>query len=72
VVYAAYLHTGRLWLPSMNLPSVSWFSGTPKLEPVGLPVEPTWRWRENGKWHYGDSPPKGVKAERIDRSATEE
>lgn len=70
IVYAAYLRTGKFWLPTFgNLPSISWFGVSPKLQSLEAPAEPTWRWRESGRWHYGDSPPPGIPAERIDSAA---
>lgn len=68
IIYAAYLKTGRFYVPAFSMPH--WFAGSPKMEALEAPDEPTWRWRENGQWHYGDKPPVGTAAERIDKHAT--
>lgn len=33
--------------------------------PLAKPSEPTYKWRLNGQWHYGDTPPEGVNAIRL-------
>jgi hypothetical protein len=78
--YLVYLKTGRLfipWISTLNSPAS--FSAPelslPKLssEPSyrdfssnNTPQSQTYKWRENGQWVYGDKPPKGVDATRID------
>lgn len=72
--YAVYLKTGRLWIPEWDVQSLSMpsFSGTIKqpaarMESVGKPTEPTYKWLKDGRWHYGDMPPPGVKAQLISK-----
>ena len=65
VIYTA---TGRTWQPKIELPSFGSSTAASKMKTLEAPTEPTWRWRQNGRWHYGDKPPAGVKAERIDKS----
>lgn len=69
--YLISLKTNRIWLPvdlgavDVSLPqSLS----KPKMSTLPPPTQETWRWRENGRWHYGDNPPKHVDAERIDQT----
>ena len=72
--YIGYLRTGQFWLPAipyslsqLSLPALeSNTSSTPaNSTPVEAPTEPTYKWRENGQWHYGDEPPAGAKAISI-------
>lgn len=64
--YLSYLRTGQFWLPNistgvtqLSLPLVD---SPPSMNPVEAPTEPTYKWRKDGQWHYGDEPPEGVKA----------
>lgn len=72
--YLVYLKTGRFWVPSFSTPNISMpFSGKPILDkkPTGTPVtkpnSPSYKWIEGGRWHYGEKPPKGVDAIRLDK-----
>ena len=69
--YAAYLKTGRFWVPAWELPRFSMpsFSGmfddNASMQPITKPTEPTYKWHKDGRWHYGDAPPPDVKAQKI-------
>ena len=70
--YAAYLKTGRFWIPEWNVQSLSMASfssifkqQTVSMEPISKPTERTYKWQKDGRWHYGDAPPPNVKAELI-------
>ena len=64
VIYTA---TGQTWKPSIAWPDFDAVLPSPTMSTLEAPDQPTWRWRENGRWHYGDTPPEGVQAERIDK-----
>lgn len=72
VAYAAYLRTGQFWIPTVRVPAVTGFWNQPEMNSLEAPTTPTWRWRQNGIWHYGDSPPNGVDAQRVDSAASTE
>ena len=70
--YAVYLKTGRFWVPNWNVQSLSMpsLSGmfkdqTPSMQPISKPTKATYKWHKDGRWHYGDVPPPGVKAQLI-------
>lgn len=72
--YLSYLKTGKFWVPSFSAPSISMpFSNKPVLDkkpsavPVTSPSVPSYKWIENGRWHYGEKPPKGVDAIKLDK-----
>ena len=85
--YVVYLRTGSFWVPvarvpSISLPSFSSFSrlfsdDSVSVEPVGETVSlkninvPSYKWQQKGIWHYGDTPPQGINAIRIDGSSVE-
>ena len=66
VIYTA---TGQTWRPSISWPDFADLKPAPEMSTLEAPDEPTYRWRQNGRWHYGDKPPEGVNAERIDKGA---
>ena len=39
----------------------------PKLEPLEPISQPAYKWLDRGRWVYGDTPPFGVDAIRIDK-----
>ena len=82
--YLVYLQTGKFWLPVLRVPNISVpsfaslqglvsaslseadkFSADVNLDNVSAP---TYMWLHNGSWHYGDVPPEGMNATRIDGS----
>ena len=72
--YLGYLRTGQFWLPtiphsvsqlSLPMPESNTSSTPANGNPVEPPTEPTYKWRENGQWHYGDEPPAGAKSISI-------
>ncbi|MEM7358030.1 MAG: hypothetical protein AAF431_02915 [Pseudomonadota bacterium] len=72
--YLGYLRTGQFWIPTfpqtisqLSVPEfdLNTTSATENRKPVEAPTEPTYKWRENGQWHYGDEPPAGAKAISI-------
>ena len=73
--YLVYLKTGNFWIPSFDLSSVSRsisigspkMSILPKLEELQKTGKPVYKWVQNGRWHYGDTPPKGVKSQIVSR-----
>lgn len=72
--YLVYLKTGRFWVPSFSASQLSMpFSDEPILDtkptgkPVTTPSVPSYKWIENGRWHYGEKPPKGVDAIKLDK-----
>jgi len=74
--YAAYLNTGKFWIPSipsftsnntLELPSLS---KEPVLQSVQPPSEPTYKWFQNGRWHYGDNVPEGFEAIKISKEVS--
>jgi len=69
VIYTA---TGKTWQPTIFWPSFSFLSSSPDMSTLEAPNQPTWRWRQNGRWHYGDKPPSGVTAERIDNAGKDQ
>lgn len=72
IVYAGYLRTGHFWFPAVKAPVLSGLWKQPEMNSLEAPTSPTWRWRQNGVWHYGDSPPEGVDAQRLDSAASNE
>ena len=76
--YVVYLKTGRFWVPDLSISNLNkpklFGSKTPVMEPVLAPTEntykkPTYKWWANGHWNYGQTPPEGVKAIRLDKKA---
>jgi len=73
--YLVYLKTGRFWMPSfsssdikapeLSLPQFGKPSYT-DFSTSNTPKSKTYKWRENGQWVYGDTPPEHVNAIRID------
>lgn len=66
--YLFYLKTGQFWKPdfsSIATPSIPSFSRAPKMEPLPVPKETLYKWRKNGRWVYGDKPPKGSKPQPV-------
>lgn len=70
--YLVYLKTGKFWKPSLSNIDISMpeFLKTkaPVMTPVSGPTETTYKWYKNGQWYYGQVPPKGVDAIRIDKN----
>jgi len=68
--YLVYLKTGQFWKPSwsnINISTPTFFSqNVPVMESVTVPSETTYKWRQAGQWHYGEKPPNGVDAIRVD------
>lgn len=69
--YLVYLKTGCFWMPSWSNVNISMPAflggGDATLEPVTSPTEPTYKWWANGQWNYGQTPPEGVNAIRLDK-----
>ena len=67
--YIGYLRTGQYRLPALKLPQL--FLPNPvgeiNMSAVQAPAEPTYKWRINGRWYYGDVPPQGVDALLISK-----
>ena len=79
-----YLRTGNFFLPfsstsNFSFPSLSFFSGLGEHDAINVELKgetvglkdlqgPSYKWLENGNWHYGDAPPENVNAIRIDGS----
>ena len=68
--YVVYLKTGKFWKPSWSNVNISMpellGSGAPNMQSITAPEEPTYKWRQGGQWHYGQKPPKGMDAIRVD------
>lgn len=69
--YLVYLKTGRLFVPKLTKPEISLPSILDKpaysdFSSIEAPKVETYKWRENGQWKYGDTPPKNVDAIRVD------
>lgn len=73
--YLVYLNTGRFWVPqlpsNLTMPAFLKREYKPSMEPVSEPTEPTYKWMKNGQWYYGQKPPKGVNAVRLDKGEAE-
>ena len=70
--YINYLRTGQFWLPTVSmssikssLPSFDSVPSAPKMNTLEAPNEAVYKWRVNGEWVYGDTPPAGVDAQRV-------
>lgn len=67
--YISYLKTGRFWVPTISFSSVKSslqsFRGAPVMQTLEAPDEDVYKWRVDGEWVYGDSPPEGVDAQRV-------
>jgi hypothetical protein len=81
--YLTYLRTGVYWLPTLsnlNLPVMPSFDSLLPSPSTSQGSEadfkesknPTYKWLSNGRWHYGDTPPQGVKAELISNGIKEQ
>lgn len=58
-----YLRTGYFWIPTID--SVKSGLNKPSMQTLPVPKEAIYKWREQGEWVYGDSPPEGVNAQRV-------
>ena len=73
--YLVYLKTGKFWIPSFNFSGVTQSIGLgspnmstlPQLSELQETGQPVYKWIQNGRWHYGDTPPEGVKAQIVSR-----
>jgi TRAP-type C4-dicarboxylate transport system permease small subunit len=73
--YLVYLRTGTFWMPSFDLSGLKQsvkmgspkMSTLPKLNELNESGRPVYKWIQNGRWHYGDTPPEGVKAQIISK-----
>jgi len=67
--YLSYLRTGYFWLPNISFTSVKsslpFIQSEPVMQTLEAPKEDIYKWRENGKWVYGEVPPSGVNAQRV-------
>lgn len=67
--YVSYLRTGQFWMPNFSLASsklsLPLFKSAPQMQTLEAPKEAVYKWRENGEWVYGDSPPANVDVERV-------
>lgn len=67
--YVSYLKTGRFWFPTVSIASVKSslpsFRSAPVMETLEAPEDDVYKWRVNGEWVYGDTPPSGVDAQRV-------
>jgi len=63
--YLGYLKTGRFWLPTISSNSLPNFARQPTFESLPQPTKPVYKWRENGRWVYGEKPPRDIEAEQV-------
>ena len=67
--YLYYLRTGHFWVPNITYKSVKsslpFTQSEPVMQTLEAPKEEIYKWRENGKWVYGEVPPPGVNAQRV-------
>jgi len=70
-LYLIYLKTGQFWVPNLPTFSLPSFGTTPKLKSLPKPTEAIYKWRQNGRWVYGEKPPENGSAKRVFLDAEE-
>lgn len=68
ISFVNYLQTGQFWVPAVSRTAPSWLpfvDSTPSLQSLRSPEETIYKWREQGQWVYGPTPPEGVSAELV-------
>ena len=66
IAYLGYLRSGTYWLPNFSSFKLPLSPNEDSVEQ--LPAEittPAYKWRENGRWVYGDNPPVGVEPVKL-------
>ena len=72
--YLNYLRTGQFWWPQLSgiqkdvtqrIENATNLGTKPKVQTLSAPTENLYKWREKGKWVYGDKPPKNVKVYSV-------
>ena len=77
ISYLAYLRTGVFWVPTVSNFSLPFLrlDSQPSIEGTKVSFDgrknPTYKWLENGRWHYGDVPPEGVESELLQKNEVE-
>lgn len=77
----SYYNTGQFWLPSFLVSGsrsvanavseipITTSTKKPTFNSVSAPSEPSYKWLQDGSWHYGPKPPEGVNAIDISKPA---
>ena len=67
--YISYLQTGRFWIPKFSMASIKSplpsIQRAPTMQALEAPQETIYKWRDQGKWVYGQTPPTGVTAQLV-------